>query len=261
MARFRDSLLLLVYILLSSFFMLSSDSIIVEGIRSSTLITFGFMQDNITSVNSYFGLHEANRNLRAENTRLAYENYQLQDALLENIRLKNLLHFKYDDNYQLIAARILGHSPLDFITGYLLSIFEPNIVRKNSAVIAVEGLVGKIVKLSGSYATCQNLLDPNSKVSVRIQRNRELGIVSWDGSAGLMLENVPNTIEVIKGDVLFTSGMSRIYPPNIKIGHVTKVVKNEEELFQTISVQPAVNFNNIEEIFIIQTIEKNETRN
>ena len=42
-----------------------------------------------------------------------------------------------------------------------------------------DGLVGKIVKFTGRYAICQNLFDPNARVSVRIQRNRELGVTSW----------------------------------------------------------------------------------
>ncbi len=232
--------------------MLSSDSAIVEGLRSSSLTAFGLIQQTLSDVNQYFELSEKNRKLRLENTRLAYENFQLQDALLENIRLHKLLDFKQNNNYHYTAARIIGFSPLNFVTGYMLAITDDTPVQKNSAVITSEGLVGKIIKVSSGYAICQNLLDANSKVSVRIQRNRELGIVSWDGAKQLLLENIPNTIEVRKGDVLFTSGMSQIYPRNIKVGVVLSFQKKEEELFQTIHVKPTVPFNKIEEVFILQ---------
>jgi rod shape-determining protein MreC len=136
----------------------------------------------------------------------------------------------------------------------MLSIHSPDAIRKNNAVITANGLVGKIIKVSNHYAICQILLDPNCKVSVHIQRNRELGIVSWDGAKHLLLENIPNTIEVRKGDVLLTSGMSRIYPPNIKVGVVISVRINEDAPFQTIHVKPAVPFNRIEEVFILQDV-------
>ncbi len=233
--------------------MLSSDSAIVEGLRSANLQLFGFVQQNLTSVTNYFNLAETNRQLRLENTKLAYQNFQLQDALLENIRLHNFLDFKKNDPYHYIAARVVGFSPLDFVTGYLLAISGNKPVQKNNAVITSDGLVGKIIKVSNGYAICQNLLDANSKVSVRIQRNRELGMVSWDGATQLQLENIPNTIEVQKGDVLFTSGMSQIYPPNIKVGVIISFQKEQEELFQTIRVKPAVPFNKIEEVFIVQS--------
>jgi len=238
--------------------MLSSDSAIVEGLRSTTLVSFGFIQSKLVNIDSYFSLRKENSNLRAENTRLAYNNFQLQNSLLENIRLRKLLQFRQENTYNLLPAKIAGTSPLDFANGYLLSFNYDLEIKKNSAVLTADGLVGKILKLSGDYAICQNLLDPNSKVSVRVQRNRELGIIAWDGNKGLILENIPNTIEIMEGDVLFTSGMSLSYPENIKVGIVTSVKKNEAELFQTIKVRPVVNFSSIEEVVIILPGSKDE---
>ena len=55
-------------------------------------------------------------------------------------------------------------------------------------------------------------MDRNCKVSAKIQRNRELGIVAWDGGAQLELLYIAKTIKVLKGDVIVTSGYSQIYP-------------------------------------------------
>lgn len=250
-SRFRDSLLLALYLFLSGMMMLSSDTAIVEGLRSTTLFSVGFIQNQLTGIQSYFSLRHENRSLRQENTRLAFENYQLQDALLENIRLHQLLNFSNHSEYHFSTAKIIGTSPLNFVTGYLLSIDEHQVIQKNSAVMTTEGLVGKIIKVQNNYAICQNLLDGNSKISVRIQRNRELGIATWDGGSSLILQNISNTIDVFPGDVIYTSGMSRIYPENIKVGVVTNAQKNEEALFQEIRVKAAVNFSNLEEVVII----------
>ncbi len=257
-SRFRDSLLLVFYILLSSAMMLSSDSVIVEGLRSSSLLSIGFIQGTLSEIDSYFALRKTNRELFLENTKLAYQNFQMQDALLENLRLHKLLQFTDHSEYHFVPAKIIGFSPLDFITGYLLKFNQADSVKKNTAVITPDGLVGKIIKVSSRYAICQNILDANSRVSVRVQRSRELGILTWDGSKGLLLENISNTIDIQKGDVLFTSGMSRTYPPNIKAGIVIAVHKNEDALFQTIYVKPVVNFNKLEELVIIQPGKKNE---
>ncbi len=250
-SRFRDSLLLALYLFLSATMMLSSDSAIVEGLQSTALFSVGFVQDQLTGIQSYFSLRQTNQSLRKENTRLAYENYQLQDALLENIRLHQLLNFRNHSDYKFTTAKIIGTSPLDFVTGYLLSIEDHQVIQKNSAVMTTEGLVGKVIKVQNRYAICQNLLDGNSKISVRIQRNRELGIAAWDGARSLLLHNISNTIKVLPGDVIYTSGMSRIYPENIKVGVVISAQKNEEALFQNIRVKTAVNFGNLEEVIII----------
>ncbi|MBD3223490.1 MAG: rod shape-determining protein MreC [Caldithrix sp.] len=250
--RYRESLILALYIILSFIAMTTSESRIIEGLRSTVLFSVGVLENTLHHTTAYFGLYEENLRLRQENTRLAYQNFRLQDALLENIRLRRLLQFKYETAFDFIPAKIIGFSPQDFVTGFLLSTEDLDQIQKNTAVISTDGLVGKIVKVSGDYAICQNLFDPNSRVSVRVQRNRELGIISWDGGEGLLLQNIPNTIEIKPGDVVFTSGLSRIFPPKLKVGTVTSVKINNQQLFQTIKVKPAVNFNRLEEVAILK---------
>lgn len=260
-SRYHQSLLLTVYMILSFVFITSSDSKIVEGIRSSTLNIFGFVQDNITTISDYYKLSEENTRLRKENTELSYENFRLQDALLENIRLRRLLQFKYEVKYDLIPAKVISYSPQDIVTGLILSSEEINKAEKNAAVMTSDGLVGKLVKITNDYAICQILLDPNSRVSAKVQRNRELGMIKWDGGNGLMLDHIPNTISILEGDVIFTSGFSKIYPPDLKIGVVSKVQINNQNLFQEIYVTPSVNFNRLEEVLIYNEIKNNESGN
>lgn len=259
-SRFHHSLLLLLYLTLSVLMMLSSDSKLVEGIRTASMETFGIVFNAYHSATSYFQLREINRQLRLQNSELAYENSQLQDALLENRRLRRLLQFKYNVEYDLIPAKVVGFSPHDFVSGLLLSSGDFEKFHKNSAVMVADGLVGKIVKLTSTHAICQILMDPNSRVSVRIQRNRELGIVSWDGGNQLKLDHIPNTIAVQEGDVLLTSGYSQIYPPGIKVGVVIRFEKNHAGLFQDITVKPAVNFNRLEEVFVLESRESDAPR-
>lgn len=229
--------------------------------RSSSLTIIGSIQNQLNNFDSYIGLNEQNSVLRMENTRLAYENEHLQDALLENIRLKKLLQFKYEVDYELVPAKVIGQSPQNLFTGLLLSSKEIRKIKKNSAVMTSEGVVGKIVKIAHNYAICQILLDPNSRVSAKVQRNREIGIIKWDGASGFLLDHIPTTTKIMIGDVIFTSGLSQIYPASIKIGVVTFVQDNTQELFKNITVRPSVNFNTLEEVFIYNPVGVNESRN
>lgn len=260
-SHYHQSFLVSIYVILSFILITSSDNEIVEGMRSTSLVFFGVIEEQIENASSYFSLKEQNRELRKENTQLAYENHQLQDALLENIRLKKLLQFEYKVNYELIPAKVIGYSPQNLITGLLLSTEKINKIHKNAAVMTSEGLVGKIVKISSDYAICQIMLDPNSRVSGRVQRNRELGMIRWDGADGLLLDHIPNTTNIVVGDVIFSSGFSQIYPANLKIGVVISVESNTNELFKTIHVKPAVNFNKLEEVFIYNPVETDEPGN
>ncbi len=249
-SHFRQALLLWLYIVLSFLLLLSSESMVAEGLRSTGLALVGALDEVSSSVGNYFNLEETNRRLRKENTRLAYENFQLQDALLENVRLRKILQFSYSVDYDLLPAKVVGFSPQTQVTGLLLSSDQIRSIKKNSAVMTADGLVGKVVKISGRYAIAQILFDPNIRVSARVQRNRELGLIKWDGAKGLLLDQVANTVNIEVGDVVYTSGMSRIYPANIKIGVVSEVKKQENVLFQNIRVIPSVNFDALDEVLI-----------
>ncbi|MHB2154733.1 rod shape-determining protein MreC [Calditrichota bacterium GD2] len=250
--RNKEGLTLFFYLLLSFLFMTTSDRALVEGLRRVSVQTIGRIESTVSIFRSYFNLYEKNSELRRQNTLLSFENFQLQEALLENIRLKKFLKISYQFKYKLIPAKVIGYSPHEIVTGFRIIAKGITEKHKGAAVMTVGGLVGRVVETSPPFAICQILLDPTSRVSVRIQRNREVGVVSWDGENGLQLNYIPNTIEVLPGDIIFTSGLSQIYPPNIKVGVVTAIEKNPNEMFQKIRVKPSVNFSALEEVFIVE---------
>ena len=131
-------------------------------------------------------------------------------------------------------------------------------LQQDDAVLTADGLVGKIAIVEEDYAVCQMLFDRNARVSGRIQRNREQGIISWDGGAGLKLRFIAKTIEVLPGDVIITSGFSQIYPPEIKIGIVTNVSKETDDMFQEIFISPAVDFQKLEEVQITKLVKNHD---
>ena len=76
--------------------------------------------------------------------------------------------------------------------------------------------------------------------------------MGWSGNLWLDLYYIPKDVEVEPGEGVITSGLSRIYPQGIKIGVVAEIEEKEYELFKKIKVKPAVNFNRLEDVFIVQ---------
>lgn len=246
----RDAFVLVICILLSFLLMITTDTDSGGPFRSIAMNSIGYFGQAVYRVQAYFDLSEQNKTLRRENTTLAYENLQLQDALLENLRLRKLLGFREKSQLQLTAAEVIGQNPHDIANGLLLNAGEDRGIRKSAAVLTADGLVGKIINSDNSFSVCQILFDPNSRVSAKVQRNREFGIIAWDGGNQLKLLYVAKTIKIYVGDVIVTSGMSQIFPENIKIGVVVDVSLETKGMFQEILVQPSVNFNRLEEVQI-----------
>jgi rod shape-determining protein MreC len=57
-------------------------------------------------------------------------------------------------------------------------------------------------------------------ISARIGRNGSIGPLEWDGRSHnkALLKEIPHHMEFEKGDTLFTSGFSSIFPADIPLG-------------------------------------------
>ena len=249
-----DVFTLAICILLSLILLVINDSNPGQPFRKITFATIGRIGIYFHGVGVYFDLEEKNRSLRKENARLSYQNSQLQDALLENLRLRKLLEFKEKTEYVLIPAEVIGENPHSILNGYVMNVGTERGINVRDAVLTSDGLVGKIVNVDKNFSTCQILWDRNSRVSAKVQRNRELGVIAWDGGKLLKLLYIAKTIVIKIGDVIETSGYSQIFPPNIKIGVVSEINTETDGLFQEIKIRPAVNFNQLEEVFILKGI-------
>jgi rod shape-determining protein MreC len=251
---FRDTLILVSCLFLCFVLIIYNDHDPANPFRYIVYNSVGLLSGYFFKIDSYLEMKPELVRLRRQNADLAFKNMQLQDAYLENLRLRKLLEFKERSSFKLIAAEVLGFNPHQIFNGLILNEGRRRDIKKKDAVLTAEGLVGQIVQVDEDNSICQILLDRNSRISSQIQRNRELGVIAWDGGVNLKLLYVAKTIDVLIGDVVFTSGYSRIFPGNIKIGVVIEVSKEKEGLFQDIVVQPAVNFNRLEEVFIVKEI-------
>jgi len=58
-------------------------------------------------------------------------------------------------------------------------------------------------------------------------------------------------VVITEGDLVLTSGLGGTYPPELLIGQIESIKTNENEIFQTASVQPSVDFNNLQAVLVI----------
>ncbi len=248
----KSVILLVLYILLSLSAMRINDPFALAGIRYALLQTAASVAEVKTKLRQWRSEARETERLKRELFRVRLENSQLKESLLENIRLKKLLKLKNNTKYSTIAAHVIGAGVEMGVESLLLDVGERQGVHKNMAVLCPEGLVGRIIAATPGQSIVQILMDPNSLVSVRAQKSRETGILSWKGNPWLNLLYVPKNIPVEKGELIVTSGLSRIYPPGIRVGIVSEIRKDKYNLFQQINVLPAVNFKALEDVFVVR---------
>jgi rod shape-determining protein MreC len=130
------------------------------------------------------------------------------------------------------------------------------------SVVTSQGLVGRVVEVYPSAALVQILLDRNCPVSAMIHRSRVSGILAYEGGTAFRLKNVLWRMDVREGDIVVSSGLGGLYPKGLQLGWVSEVSSNPRDLFKEIVVEPSVDFNSLEEVFVLlstpEEVEKGE---
>ena len=193
--------------------------------------------------------------LEAENSRLTMENQSLQEYKQESFRLRKMLNFDNSnrEKYDLLPAHLIARSPNNWYECITIDRGLRQGVQNGMPVISPGGLVGCVGSVSENSAQVNLITDREMAVGAIIQKTRETnGIVEGLGDSNeLRMINIPYYSKISEGDRIISSGLSATYPPGINIGTVTKVTREPNGLLQVAMIKPAVDFNKLEEVFVI----------
>ncbi|MDZ7332172.1 MAG: rod shape-determining protein MreC [candidate division KSB1 bacterium] len=255
---YRDYALHAILVLVALILLATNQNPQIESFKLWMVGLISEFQERWDSVKSYYDLKQKNEQLLLENTRLSLENSQMAEIKLENERLRELIAFKVRTPWRLIPARIVVKGQRGPITAIVLNVGTHHGVTKNMALVTGEGLVGRIYQAGPDQSIGHILLDRNFRVSAKIQRSRVDGIVSWEGGELCRLNDVPKRADVQLGDAVITSGYSEIFPAGIPIGTIVNIHDSPRALFLQIELKPSVDFQKLEEVFVVADLAKVE---
>jgi rod shape-determining protein MreC len=248
----RSYIVLAVAVIASSVLLALGDSQKTFVAKAATITVLAPVQKGVSLINQYWGLRSQNQQLRQLNTELALENQFLREAKLENVRLRQLLSFREKEEFtDILLAEVIAREPDRQMNSITIGAGWRRGVKENLAVVTSQGLVGKVVDVLANSSIVLLLRDRNCPVSAMIQRSRVSGILSYEEESSFQLENVLWRMDVREGDEVISSGLGDIYPKGLRIGRVTRVRSDESKMFQQISVESFVDFNSLEEVFVI----------
>lgn len=196
------------------------------------------------------GVSEENDRLRQEIKRYIAINAEYREAVATNVRLNQLLDLAHSLDQPVLTAHVIGRDPALWFKTITIDKGISAGVEKGMPVVTVEGVVGQVINVSPRFAKVLLATDPNSAVDAILQASRALGIVKGNGQ-GYRMDYVLREKEVAKDDLVVTSGMGGVFPKGLLIGRVSEVGKDKRGMFHNITVQPAVDFRELEYVTII----------
>lgn len=198
------------------------------------------------------GVQSENRRLREEVARLQLRLEALEEQSGAAPRLERLLDLKVRAGGDLVAARVIGKDATNWFRTLFIDRGSADGLRRNMPVVASQGLVGRVVEVTGRTAKVQLITDPVSAVGALVQRSRVSGILAGDIGPLTRVRYLPLMADVVEGDQVLTSGTGGVFPKGILIGTVASVERRSGALFQEALLKPAVDFAALEEVLVLR---------
>lgn len=270
MKPFKNKLAVTIVLLSVAFcgmiiYSLQSDA---NGISSSVSTVVSPLQKIVYNINSrvketvdfFLNFSEVkleNEELKKKNTKLANELIEYESLKDEVERLREALNFtESKNNYKYVGVNIIGYSGNSLSDGYIIDKGSNDGIDKNMVVVSSKGLVGKVTKVASNFAIVQSILNENIAVAVIDQQTREAtgvlqGLSDKKDNNMTVVYNLPISSDVKEGDIIITSGLGKIYPKEIPVGTVVSVEEDNVRVMKSAVVEPFVNFNEVEELFVV----------
>lgn len=216
--------------------------------------------DFFSSVRNIGSLREENERLKLEIAELEEKNRSYEDLIGKSDYLKNERELIKNTEYNLIPAQVIGKEPGNWFDRFTIDKGSKDGVKAGDTVIQAvktendliqEGIIGRIAEVGDTWAKVISVIDENSKISFKVIRTQDGGIISRNVNGRLNGYLFDTDADIMKGDKLFSSGLGGIYVKDIYIGEITDVTKRDEDLMKHIEIEPAVNFKKIYKVFII----------
>jgi len=249
-------------------FINNGNSSYVKNLKTGWLNCISFVSKFQLLYQDYFSAKEENESLKKQLALQSLENHNLINYAYENKKLRNAHQFvdstsiiwvkDMQEAYPLekmifIPAYVVNNNYLSSVNSLVVSSGINQEVETNQTVIDFHGnLVGKTIHLGQNNSQVQLITDNKFSVSVKI--DDKMSIAQFKPTHGKfgILDGVLKTSNLQKGDIIYTSGVSDIYPSNIPVCKIIKVEKKKNHLFQNIIVKILSDLDNLSYVFIVQ---------
>jgi rod shape-determining protein MreC len=195
--------------------------------------------------------------LRLENQQYQMQQQQTEELVRENQRLRDALGMARAVPAKFKLARVIGRDPANWWLGLRIDLGLQDGIKPNQVVRSPEGLIGRIQWVGPHHSQLVLVGDVHCCVSALIQETRDsTGIIvpsTTDVTDNTVVEltHISRTTVIKPGQKVVTSGQGGLFPKGILIGSIIDSRSVDYGLYNVARVKLAVNFNRLEEVWVI----------
>lgn len=213
----------------------------------------GFIYSTSQTVKDYFQLKESNNYLANENAKLL--------TIINSVDRKINIQEKKEFNF--ISSQVINNTVSKRNNYITLNKGSNHGIKVGMGVVTLNGVVGIIHSVSNKFSLVMSILNKNSSISVKLNKQNNSGSLKWKGFdyRKANLESIPNHVKINSNDTISTNGFSTIFPKGINIGTINSYKSNSETGHYDIMVDLFTDFNKLSSVYIIKSIDAFEQLN
>lgn len=207
---------------------------------------------------SFWANYVALRGVAAENDTLQKRVLELeglvqaQAAIVSGTQeLEALLKLQQSLVAPTLAARVIAGDPAPGADIITIDRGSNDGVAADMAVIGHVGVVGRVLRTTGSAAQVQLLIGRQAGAAAVTEQSLAAGFVQGGaGNPPLEMQFVDVLRDVVVGERVMTSGLDGIFPRGFLIGTVERATKGSG-FYSDLRVRPAVDFSRLDVVLVV----------
>jgi rod shape-determining protein MreC len=206
----------------------------------------------ISTLKNYKEILEENKILKYEVAKLGILEKNTENLLAENARLRKLMDMKQNSKRTFKVAKVSFKDSLTYHESIFIDLGENDGIKKNMVVLNGESVLGRISEVYGSYSVVELITKNDIYTSVLSDKNEVLGVLKGENSEEMTMESVSVDKNIELDEIIYTSGISDIYPKGMYVGRVSSIGESKNQLFKDIKIKQEFKIFDINEVIILE---------
>jgi rod shape-determining protein MreC len=219
-------------------------------------------RDLVNWFDETFEARGENENLKEELAEARDQLAQAQTAAGQRQQLEKLAELTggglIPPGNEAVTARVIGRSPTVWYSTVTIDKGTSAGVRVDDAVVAPDGLAGRVTATTRGTAKVTLITDPESAVTARVQPGGSIGVVEPEvgDPRDLQLNFVQSGEEIEENQSVVTAGfasgtLDSLFPPGIPIGKVTDSSLEEQQAYQRVHMRAYADLRDMEFVQVL----------
>lgn len=205
------------------------------------------------------GQFSSHQRLLTENKALKRDLLVMKSNLLlldqlqqENQRLRSLLGSPFVRDERKMVAEVMAVDSDPYSYQVMINKGRIDGVYEGQPVINDKGIVGQVSYVGAHNSRVLLLIDPTNAIPVQVVRN-DIRVIATGGGRNhqILLEHVPSSTDIKKGDLLVSSGLGGRYPEGYPVARVTSFSFDNKRPFAQITAKATVQFDRLRYLLLV----------